>query len=157
DNDTLPNSREIEWHLHPLIKQNDEQQRQRYRYDRPLTGTTIDGRSCYDFEVRRIKLAYTLDSEDLPATRPGVGHNEIRVYLLENMADNLSGTPLVRTTCVRAQYIPPSLKVPAQGVVTLHDRPDQGQRLLMYMSGTEAQFEAPALLFDDARDCIDAQ
>ncbi len=157
DNDTIPNAQEIEWHLHPLIKQNEEQARERYRYDRPLVGTTLDGRSCYDFAVRRIKLAYTLDSEDLPATRPGVGHNEIRLYLLENLADNLAGTPLVRVACVRAQYIPPSLKVPATGEVTLADDPDQGQRLLMYLSGTDAQFANDLVLFDDARDCIDAQ
>ena len=51
----------------------------------------------------------------------GVGHNEIRLYILENMADNLSAPPLVRTACVRTQYVPPSRKVPADGVVELDE------------------------------------
>ena len=46
------------------MPQNEEQIRDRYRYERPETGTTLDGRTCFDFAVRRIQLAYTLDSED---------------------------------------------------------------------------------------------
>lgn len=146
DMDTIPNGREIEWHLHPMVQQSETATRDRYRYKRPEVGRTIDGRSCYEFEVRRIRLAFTLDSNDLPLpvacttnnacagwqtcdttlglcvpNYDGVGFNEIRLYLLENMADNLSGTPLVRTACVRAQYVPPAKKVPASGEIELDE------------------------------------
>jgi hypothetical protein len=146
DKDTIPNGQEIEWHLNPIVQQAEEDRRDRYRYDRPEVGRTIDGRSCYEFEVRKMRLAFTRDSNDLPTpvtctqngacarwqtcdteiglcvpNYDGVGFNEIRLYLMENMADNLSGTPLVRSACVRAQYVPPSKKVPASGEVELSE------------------------------------
>jgi hypothetical protein len=128
DKDAIPNGRELEWHLNPIVVQNDEDARDRYRYTRPETGKTVDGRSCYEFQVRRLKLGYTQDNLDLSApvwwtTEPqyGVGHNEIRLYILENMADNLSGPPLVRSACVRTEYVPPSRKVPAAGEVILDE------------------------------------
>jgi hypothetical protein len=119
DKDTIPNGRELEWHLNPILQQSDQDARARYRYDRPEISQTIDGRSCFEFSVRRIQLAYTQRNMDLPVAFDGVGFNEIRLYLLENMADNLSGAPLIRTACVRAQYIPPTLKVPSSGEVVL--------------------------------------
>jgi hypothetical protein len=54
-------------------------------------------------------------SEDL--TPPTTGINEIRLYILENMSDNLSGVPLVRVACLRPRYVPPTLKIPASGDV----------------------------------------
>ncbi len=128
DKDAIPNGRELEWHLNPIIQQDDEDARVRYRYKRPEVGTTVDGRSCYEFAVRRLKLGYAQTNLDLSApvgwvADPiyGVGSNEIRLYILENMADNLSGAPLVRSACVRTEYVPPSRKVPAAGEVVLDE------------------------------------
>ncbi|MBI5510542.1 MAG: VWA domain-containing protein [Deltaproteobacteria bacterium] len=150
DNDGLPNAVEIEWHLNPTVRQTDEETRSRYRYSRPETGNMVDGRSCYDFQVRRMQLAYTLDTR-IPGFQDGVGFNEVRLYILENMADNLSGSPLVRAACVRAQYIPPSLKVPSSGEIVI----DEGR--FKYLGNLEAQFNTPALLFAPQADCVMAE
>ncbi len=152
DKDGLPNGLEVEWHLNPLLPQSDQEARARYRYDRPETGKTLDGRSCFDFAVRRIQLGYTQDSGSLPPALSGVGYNEIRLYLLENMADNLSGPPLIRTACVRAQYVPPTRKVPSTGAVILsesdfnylHNREDSA-----FNSDPSIMFN-PVLSFDEA-------
>ena len=151
DKDTIPNGRELEWHLNPRVQQQPEDTRDRYRYDRPEVARTIDGRSCYEFEVRRIKLAFTSDSEVLPAALDGVGFNEIRLYLLENMADNLSGEPLVRTACVRGHYIPPAKKIPVGGEVILTEA-DFG-----YLNSSEFVPPNPVDYFDPRVDCIDAE
>ncbi len=115
DQDGIPNGREIEWHLNPLVFQSDVESREHYRYVRNEIGKTIDGRTCYSFDVRHVHLAATGISEDI--TPPTTGINEIRLYILENMSDNLSGVPLVRVACLRPRYVPPTLKVPATGDV----------------------------------------
>lgn len=148
DQDGLPNGREIEWNLNPMLEQNDRQARERFRYDRPETGRTIDGRSCFDFDVRRIQLAATGTSADI--TPGAIGTNEIRLFILENMSDNLSGTPLIREACVRARYVPPSLKEPLTGDITLTEAD------FHYLPGQDPLFNDPAIiadLFDPAIHC----
>lgn len=152
DQDGIPNGWEVEWHLNPRIPQTDSQARARYRYDRPEVGQEIDGRRCYEFEARRIKLAPTLRNESLPQT--SIGYNDIRLYILENMSDNLSGTPLIRTACVRARYVPPSLKSPASGTVTLSEAD------FHYLPAQDPIFADPAVasdLFDPEQHCILAE
>jgi hypothetical protein len=162
DQDGVPNGREIEWHLHPLIQQTDSGTRDRYRYDRPQVSTTVDGRACYDFAVRRLRLASTLDNEDplvenppLSGTRiplDGVGHNEIRLYIVENMADDLAGEPLIRTACVRARYIAGAVKVPADGQVVLTESD------FHYTESDDPTFDDPAVVpFSPITDCINLQ
>jgi hypothetical protein len=149
DQDTVPNGREIEWHLHPRVSQSDEQMRIRYRYDRPETGRTLDGRPCYRFEVRRVKLAATQVSQDLTVRALGV--NEVRLYILENLSDDLSGPPVVRTACVRTRYVPPSLKVPARGRVDLTEAD------FRYLPGEDPLFNDVAVLqnlFDRDQHCM---
>jgi hypothetical protein len=115
DQDGIPNGREIEWHLNPVVGQNETAVRDRFRYDRPEVSRTIDGRPCYDFVLRRVTLMSTAD------TGRSVGDNAIQLYVTENLADDLSGTPLYRIACLHARYVPPSLKVPADGDVRLHE------------------------------------
>lgn len=117
DQDGLPNVQEMEWHLNPTLPQTEPGMRLRYRYDRPETQTLIDGRPCFHFEARRIKLGATRISKDIFAGTNG--NNQIRLYILENLSDNMTGQPLIRTACVNAQYIPPSFKIPAIGIVDL--------------------------------------
>jgi hypothetical protein len=157
DKDGIPNAIEIEWHLNPAIQQDEEAARDRYRYHRPEVGKTIDGRSCYEFQVRRVQMAYTLATHAtrapyyLPATVDTVGFNETRIYILENMADNLSGAPLIRTACVRSQYVPPSLKVPATGEIVLEEDD------FKFLASQEDQFNDPTLQFNAQTDCIQAR
>ncbi len=123
DQDGLANGREIEWHLNPVIEQTERQIRDRYRYDRPELGVTVDGRACYDYSVRRLQMAPTtknFDLEDEGLT--GIGWNEIRLFILENLADDLSGVPLVRQACIRTRYVPPTLQVPLSGTVSINGR-----------------------------------
>ena len=153
DKDGIPNGQEVEWHLQPIVQQTEEDTRERYRYSRPEVNVTDDGRSCVDFSVKRIQLAYTLDTR-VPGFPDGVGYNEVRLYLLENMADNLAGAPLVRAACVRARYIPPSLKQPA-GDVRLTEAN------FKYLGNAEEIFNdqsgQPPVQFDPSVDCILAQ
>jgi hypothetical protein len=97
------------------VFQSDVESREHYRYVRDETGKTVDGRTCYDYDVRHIHLAATGASNDLTPVTTGI--NEVRLYILENMSDNLSGVPLVRVACLRPRYVPPTLKVPASGDV----------------------------------------
>lgn len=128
DQDGIANGREIEWHLNPLVEQNDRQQRERYRYDRPEIGATRDGRPCYSYDVRRLQLVPTTQNFDLEAQGlTGIGWNEIRLFVLENLADDLSGIPLVRQACVRTRYVPPTFQIPADGLVTVNGRTLYGE------------------------------
>ena len=157
DKDGVPNAIEVEWHLNPIVQQSEDQIRDRYRYHRPQTGTTVDGRSCYDFQVRGVQMAYTLHSRALgfPADPKEVGYNEIRLYILENMADNLAGEPLIRTACVRTQYIPPSLKAPSTGEIVLQESN------FKYLGSQEDDFRdksgQPPVQFNAQTDCIMAR
>ncbi len=150
DQDSVPNGRELEWHLHPLVQQSDAGSRDRYRYDRPERRSTLDGRSCYDFAVRQLRLASTLGNNDLGLG--GVGHNEIRLYIVENMGDDLAGEPLVRTACVRAQYIAGARKIPAGGEVTLTEQD------FYYLYSDDPIFADPSIeIFDPSIHCLAPQ
>ncbi|MEO0813236.1 MAG: VWA domain-containing protein, partial [Myxococcota bacterium] len=123
DQDGLANGREIEWHLNPVIEQTERQIRDRYRYDRPELGMTVDGRACFDYSIRRLQLAPTTQNLDLADEGlTGIGWNEIRVFILENLADDLSGVPLVRQACIRTRYVPPTLQVPLSGFTSVNGR-----------------------------------
>ncbi|OGR08620.1 MAG: hypothetical protein A2341_00020 [Deltaproteobacteria bacterium RIFOXYB12_FULL_58_9] len=150
DKDGLANGIEIEWHLNPTIQQNEQQMRERYRYSRPEIGKTVDGRSCYSFAVRRVQMGYTGRNQDYRERgetsfmADNMGYNQVRLYILENMADNLSGAPLIRTACVTGQYVPPSRKVPAAGGVRL-DECD-----FWYLANAEAEFQNNQTIPDPA-------
>lgn len=177
DQDGLANGREIEWHLNPVIEQTERQVRDRYRYDRPELGTTVDGRACYDYSIRRLQMVPTtknFDLEDEGLT--GIGWNEIRIFILENLADDLSGVPLVRQACIRTRYVPPTLQVPLSGFVGVNGRAAPRDDTLeevqladyipadppitpdfKYLPGNDPIFNDPQIaseLFDPSQDCI---
>ncbi|MBN1960252.1 MAG: VWA domain-containing protein [Deltaproteobacteria bacterium] len=166
DGDGIPNGRESTWHLPPLSLQSNVITQARYRYDLEEVEKTVDGRPCYDFVIRHIKLAPTKENNDLNLE---VGHNNIRLYIVESMADNLAGPPLIRTACINARYIPPSLKVPAGGEVQLsvvdENDPDFGnrdvdERFFKYLWSDDPIFnsdEALGNIFDPTTDCITPQ
>lgn len=152
DQDGLPNGREIGWHLDPMRPESELDTRQRYRYDISEGEQTVDGRTCYDFAVRDLTLGATQANQDLAGG--GVGYNDVRLYLMEGIADDLASPPVVRTTCVRARYIPPTLKQPADGEVTL-DNED-----FRYLLSRDPIFGEPQTLeklYDPATDCRDVR
>ena len=81
----------------------------------------------------RGRVRWNLASGD-DNSKPQTGVNEIRLYIDENMSDNLSGVPLVRVGCVRPRYIPPTIKIPASGEATLNDMDDQGNLIFKYLA-----------------------
>ncbi|MEZ4271921.1 MAG: hypothetical protein R3C68_10970 [Myxococcota bacterium] len=145
DQDALTNAREIEWHLNPVIEQSQVAAREHYRYNRPKTGTSIDGRTCFDFGINNIDLTASGEPEVITqffAQTPGqrVGYNQIRLYIAENMSDDLSGLPLYRTACVMARYVPPVLKVPQKGKIRLLESD------FKYVLGSDPIFNDPQVL-----------
>ncbi|MEK7705878.1 MAG: VWA domain-containing protein [Myxococcota bacterium] len=116
DQDGLANGEEVAWHLNPRIAQNELEMRDRYRYDRPEVSRTLSGQRCYDFAARHIRLAPSAISDDLAL---GAGYNEVRLFIVEGMADTLASQPLVRVACLRPRYVPPSLKEPPSGEMVL--------------------------------------
>jgi len=151
DRDGIPNGQEVAWHLNPMVQQSEAAARTRYRYDLPATRVTTEGRTCYSFNVRRIKLVPTLANDDLGTT---FGINEVRVYVEEGLADDAAGAPLIRTACLRARYVPPSLKVPASGSVQLADSD------FRYLPSNDGIFNDSVVansIFDETLDCVELQ
>jgi hypothetical protein len=157
DQDGIANVREVEWHLHPMVQQNsDVIARDRYRYERTEGASLADGRACFDFTVRRVRLTPTSGAEGGALV---LGTNDIRLFILESMADNLAGAPLVREACVRARYVPPSLKVPENGQVKVGIEPDAVANF-RYLPSSDPIFADPQInapLFDPRHDCVTLQ
>ncbi len=168
EGDSLRNGMEVISHLPPNVRQSSDVTERRYRYDRPeiVEARTIDGRPCYDFTVRRVKLAPTIENDNLDLP---VGYNTIRLYIVEHMADDLAGPPLLRTACLRARYVPPSLKDPVSGAIVLRvtdpDDPDfedrdADERFFKYLWGDDPIFNDPVVagnLFDPDAHCVIAE
>ncbi len=148
DFDSIPNANEIEAHLPPLLPQQERDARERYRYKLTESGETLDGAPCYDFVVSGVHLMPTRRSADLNL---GVGYNDIYLHIVEHVGGILGGVPLLRTACVRTRYVPPSLKIPANGEITLTE-PD-----FRYAESQDPLVAtlAPDQLFDPAADCVE--
>ena len=150
DLDGLTNLVELQWHLDPLATQTDSRVRDRYRYDRDLTGYTVDGRACFDFAVRNMHLAPVGEPADFAGR--GVGFNRLMLYVGENLADALSAPPIYRVACVDARYVPPSLKTPAAGEVVL------GEEDFHYLQSSDPLFNDPLVggnIFAADLHCLD--
>ncbi len=169
DQDGIPNGQEIAWHLHPFIEQDDIQSRDRYRYKRDAVEVGEDGRECFTFDAKRIRLLTTGDAEYLPDLWQervvaqdglvtydllgGVGTNEIRLYIAENLSDNLEAPPLYRTACIRTRYVPPALKHPADGAIGLTEED------FHYIDGPDPYLVDPTATFswfDEDQHCLTA-
>ena len=87
-----------------------------YRYRTDDKGVQEDGRRCYDFEVKNIRLT-------TPIARPGVadsfGRNDVIVYAAQAPRDDPNDFGRFQVACARARYIAPDFKEPADGLVTL--------------------------------------
>lgn len=148
DQDAVPNGQEIAWHLNPIIQQTPTLQRERYRYQRDRVADSLDGRACYDFEVRNVTLGATAT----PAYHAvGLGTNEVHLYISENLSDDLSGTPLYRKACVRVRYVPPSFKSPVCGRIRLNE---SDFKYLATQDPILTQIDPVNDLFDPTRHCI---
>jgi hypothetical protein len=113
DFDGVPNFREVRRGSNPLIPDGRQRDGLAYRYELIERQPTDDGRPCYSSVVRGVRLVPT--APRLVGGRRGF--NDVYMWIAEVPTDNPTGRTDLRFACVRTQYIPPSFKDPAQGVV----------------------------------------
>lgn len=112
DFDGVPNSDELQRGTNPELPDLALKERAGVRYELKNTGTTTDGRTCYDAVARGVHLAST--SPRFLGGRSG--YNDVLFWLAEAPSDAASRVEM-RVACHRAQYLAPSLKNPANGKV----------------------------------------
>lgn len=87
---------------------------QRYRTED--LGVDADGRHCYGFEAKDVRLR-------TPVARPGVaasyGRNDVLVFAEQSPQDDPESFGVFSVACVRARYVAPDFKAPPTGEVTL--------------------------------------
>ncbi len=113
DFDGMPNADELVRGTNPRLPDVTLKERAGVRYEIKSTGTTTDGRTCYQATARGVHLASTLPR--FPGGRSG--YNDVLFWLAEAPSDAASRVEL-RVACHRAQYSAPSLKDPANGKIT---------------------------------------
>lgn len=106
---------EINTHTNPVVADPEVQAGFKYIYDVKEKAPRPDLRKCYAFKVRRVRLVTTKQVSGAGTT----GYNDIMVYFGEGPADDPRDFGSFQAACVRAQYVEPSYKFPADGKVTL--------------------------------------
>ena len=86
----------------------------RYRTDD--LGVRDDGRRCYRFDVRNVRLR---TPRGLPGRAGTLGTNDVLLYAAEAPRDDPGDFGRFTVACARARYIAPDFKVPVDGTVTL--------------------------------------
>jgi hypothetical protein len=116
DFDGVRNSDEMQRGNDPLLADGSLRDRTAARYQVTNTGTTSDGRSCYNVVARGVHLASTA-----PRFLGGrSGYNDVKFWIAEAPSEATSRVEL-RVACHRAQFRKPSLKDPANGVITFEE------------------------------------
>ncbi|MCB9557200.1 MAG: VWA domain-containing protein [Deltaproteobacteria bacterium] len=108
---------EISLHSRPTVADADFQSNFKYIYKVSPAREQLDRRRCYSFDVRQVRLVTTLQVGAAGTS----GYNEVMVYFGEGLADDPRDYGEFRAACVRAQYVAPSLKLPASGKVELKE------------------------------------
>jgi hypothetical protein len=126
---------EVRAHLNPMTAGPPASEGADDHYINEVTGSTAmdDGRTCYDFTVRNVRLLTT--GAGTQSTR---GENKIHVYFIEAPLDHPADFGNLHVGCVRARYVDGVLKSPPTGEVHL----------------SEDRFKV-AGRFSDATDCVD--
>ena len=105
---------EIAAHTSPVAADPEMHANFRYVYDVRAQPERPDRRQCYDFTVRNVRLTTTLGLRS-----GGQGTNEILVYFGEGPADDPYDYGNFKAACIRAQFVEPNYKDPADGKITL--------------------------------------
>lgn len=103
----------------------------------PPTDGGGDGRACYRFAAKNLRLPSTLSRKP---SGPDLGWSDTLVWLSEAPRGDLRDFGRIRVACVRARWVPPNVRLPLEPAVTLQ----------------EANFHDPAELVRD-RDCVGAK
>lgn len=101
------------------------------------THSEADGRSCYAFGARNLRLPQTLTRAP---EGPPLGWSDTLVWLSEAPRGDLRDYGRFRVACIRARFVPPGIRLPVESTVVLRD----------------ADFHDPAEL-DRDRDCRGAR
>jgi uncharacterized protein YegL len=117
DFDGKVSSDEVRSHSSPVLADGEVQASFRYIYELNEQPKRPDGRACYDFSVRRIHLVTTLER----GSAGSLGFNDVLVYFGEGPADDPRDYGNYKAACVRAQYIAPNYKYPADGKAVLKE------------------------------------
>ncbi len=108
---------EIRIHSSPVTSDPEIHADYKYVYDVQEQEERADRKQCYDFKVRRLRLVTTEEQEKVGTQ----GYNNILIYFGEGPADDPRDYGDYKAACVRAAYVAPSYKYPADGKITLED------------------------------------
>ena len=114
DFDTKLSGDEIAIHSDPKIADPEIHAEYRYVYNVKEQPERIDLRQCYTFRVSNIRLVTTAGQ-----AAGSQGMNEVLVYFGEGPADDPRDFGSFKAACIRAQYVEPAFKDPADGKMTL--------------------------------------
>ncbi|MCK5796810.1 MAG: hypothetical protein KAI47_06500, partial [Deltaproteobacteria bacterium] len=106
---------EINIHANPVVADPQIAANFKYIYDVQGRPPRPDLSKCYDFTVRHVRLLTTKEIAGAGTT----GFNTILVYFGEGPADDPRDYGDFQAACVRAQYVKPSYKFPADGKIVL--------------------------------------
>lgn len=98
------------------VGRDEGEQRRSFRYRTDDLGVREDGRRCYAFDVKNIRLG-------TPFARPGqtgsLGRNDVLVYAAQAPRNDPEDFGRFDLACVRPRYVAPDFKAPLDGQVTL--------------------------------------
>ncbi|MCA9671139.1 MAG: VWA domain-containing protein [Myxococcales bacterium] len=114
DFDGKQSGEEIRVHSSPIRSDQEIHATYRYIYDVQQQKERTDRKTCYDFAIRNVRLVTTLNDK-----AGAQGYNEILVFFGEGPADDPRDYGDFKAACVRAQYVEPNFKDPADGRIEL--------------------------------------
>jgi hypothetical protein len=119
DFDGTPNIDELIRGTDVSVPDADRRERDGVRYELINIGDTTDGRTCYSVTARGLHVAATGPQR----TGRASGYNKVKFVIAETPTDNPNGRVDLREACAWVQYLPPSLKAPADGKIEFSTDP----------------------------------
>jgi hypothetical protein len=145
DADGTRNVDEILQHWDPLAREPAAALPPQVQYEITYDGETQDGRNCYTFDTKNIKLHTT---RSIGPDRRGI--NRVWLTFLEGPRNDPRDFGSGRVACVEARYVEPDLKIPANGLFTLPSEEECAERLALNLPRGGCFF-APT---DPALECL---
>ncbi|MCK6550742.1 VWA domain-containing protein [Myxococcota bacterium] len=116
DLDAVRNGDEIRAHTNVSFDDGTRRPNVAYRYRTSEAGTDDRGGRCYTFTTKNVRLGTPLAA---PGDDASFGRNDVFVWVAQAPADDPADFGSFKAACVRARYIAPDYKDPAQGIVEL--------------------------------------
>jgi hypothetical protein len=116
DRDGVRNGDEIRAHTGVSFDEVSRRPDLAYRYKTDELGLNDAGGRCYSFDVKNVQLGTPLERPGEPAS---FGRNDLLVYMAEAPREDPDDFGAYKVACVRARYIAPDFKDPAEGIIEL--------------------------------------